>query len=935
MFHFWSTFIGPIINAVAPKIIVEIGAESGHNTVNIVAYCRQNGAKCYIIDPLPIKRMPEIKEDFKLCGQYFPKLSLEVLPGLAPADVYLIDGDHNWYTVFFELKQIYNKHKNQKVPLPLIFFHDVGWPYARRDLYYDPKTIPTQYLQPYAKIGIYPGQKKAMIGGINSHLHNALEEGGPQNGVLTAVEDFLKLTCQIYNFEKIPGVHGLGVLIPRDLEKEKQQEIEKILNDSTRLKHQLEDVEEMRVYLNRDIHQQHVKSELEKNHLTNRLGAKEQQIVHLGKQQRNNEKEVRELRAWQAGQQEYVSRLRRFLPTRLAIGFFDRAIKIRRFLIKIRRFYQSGFLNLFYAGIFFMIGRSRIYSDNSHYNTFLILDKWRSRKIDKKNSQRLDYQPLISIIVPVFDTPARYLRKCILSVVNQTYKNWELCIYDDASTKSETLQELLSWKNKDPRINIRFGRKNLHISGASNQAIKMSSGEFVGLLDHDDELVRDALLEVVKKLNKDKKLDFIYSDEDKLELNNKRSDHNFKPDFNLDYLLSICYIAHFTVIRRSLGDRVGWFRRGYEGAQDHDLFIRLAEQTKRIGHIAKVLYHWRKLPGSTAAINKSKAYCVRSSTKTLIDYVDRNKIKGTVQVMNTEGVATYRIKRAPLKEELISIIVPFKDKVNYLKTCVYSILEKTAYKKFEILLVSNNSKNNETFDFLHSISSLHDNVRFFEYNVPFNFSKINNWAVNRARGEIVLFLNNDTEIIDQEWLGEMLSHIQRSRIGAVGAKLLYPNDTVQHGGVIMGIGGVAGHAHKNFPDNSAGYASRLQVVQEMSGVTGACLMTRKKIHQEIGGFNEKELAIAFNDVDYCLKIRSGGYKIIYTPFAKLYHHESISRGYEDTKEKQKRFAKEVAYIQNKWGKEINADPNYNPNLTLEAEDFSLKKSYEFFKKRSQ
>lgn len=532
------------------------------------------------------------------------------------------------------------------------------------------------------------------------------------------------------------------------------------------------------------------------------------------------------------------------------------------------------------------------------------------------------YHPTISIVVPVYNVNPEWLTACIESVQNQFYTKWELCLYDDASTKKETIECLQSWNEKDDRIKIKFGKQNLHICGATNQAIQQATGDFIGLLDNDDELTPDALFEVVKALNANQSLGLIYSDEDKKELDGTLTEPHFKSDFNLDLLLSINYISHFTVIRKDLGDRLGWLRPGFEGSQDYDLYLRLIDETKNIHHIPKVLYHWRKVPGSTAARYEDKKYVDKASLKALSNYLQRNEIFGKVQRIETRP-PTFRVKRSILAPELVSIIIPFKDKVELLKMCVPSILEKTSYKNYEILLVSNNSTEPETFEYVRLLTKAHPNIRFLEHNVPFNYSEVNNWAVKHAKGPYVLLMNNDIEVISSEWLSAMVEHIQRQEVGAVGAKLYYPNNTIQHAGVMVGLGGVAGHSHKYFPQNNDGYFARVNVIQDLSACTAACLLVKKSVFEEVQGLDDKNLKIAFNDVDFCLKIRKAGYLIVYTPFAELYHHESVSRGQEDTPEKQARFQREVLYMKSKYGDRLLRDPYYNPNLSLDREDFSL------------
>lgn len=547
----------------------------------------------------------------------------------------------------------------------------------------------------------------------------------------------------------------------------------------------------------------------------------------------------------------------------------------------------------------------------------------------KEISHDFSYRPKISIITPVWNTDEKWLRIAIESVISQVYDNWELCIVDGGSTKRHIKQILKEYAKKDPRIKIKFLEDNLGISGNSNEALALVTGEFIGFLDHDDELASFALYEVVTLLNKKQNVDFIYSDEDKIDQKGKRKDPFFKPDWSPDLFLSQNYLCHFSVIRKTLIDSVCGFREGYDGSQDYDLFLRCTEKIspKTIAHIPKILYHWRTIQGSAAGHIVAKPYAIVSAKKALSDSLYRSGQTGDVS--DGFSISSYRIRYAIKNTPRVSIIIPTKDHVEILKRCVQSILGKTEYQNYEIVIVDNQSVEENTFEYYKSLNA-NSKIKILHYNKPFNFSAINNYAVGHVNSPYILFLNNDTEVITEEWLSAMLEHAQRDGVGAVGAKLLYPNNLIQHAGVILGITGtpgqkgVAGHSHKYLPNNFTGYFLRSQIIGNYSAVTAACLMMRKNIFQEIGGFNE-DLAIAFNDVDLCLKIRQRGYLIVYSPYAQLYHYESTSRGYENTPEKQVRFFKEVTLIREQWGVVIDSgDPYYNPNLTLEREDFSIK-----------
>jgi glycosyltransferase involved in cell wall biosynthesis/LmbE family N-acetylglucosaminyl deacetylase len=528
--------------------------------------------------------------------------------------------------------------------------------------------------------------------------------------------------------------------------------------------------------------------------------------------------------------------------------------------------------------------------------------------------------PLISIIMPVYNVEPQWLIKAIDSVNEQWYKNWELCIVDDASSNQDTLACLRDIKNK--KIKIKLLKNNINISAASNKALTLTSGEYIALMDHDDELSPDALYEVVKKIN-DEAAEFIYSDEDKIDLEGNFCEPHFKADYSPDMIFSTNYMSHLGVIKKDLIDQVNGFTQGLEGAQDYDLYLKVLEKTENISHVSKVLYHWRKIPGSTASDFGHKSYAHAAGKQSIMHAIKRRSIDA--QVLDGESPGTYRVKRAVLIKPLVSIIIPFKDKPELLKLCIESILKKSTYQNFQIIGISNNSSEKNTFEEMERLSSLDKRISFYEYNVAFNYSKINNYAVNNyAKGDYIILLNNDIEIITEDWIEELLSFAQRKDIGAVGAKLYYPNDSIQHAGVIVGINGVAAHSHKCYPRDSLGYFCRIQLIQNISAVTAACLMVSKAKYNEVNGLNEKNLKIAFNDVDFCLRLREKKYLNIYTPYCEAYHHESISRGAEDSPIKQQRFQEEIDYMKKIHSKALAKDPYYNDNLTLIREDFSLK-----------
>ncbi|HBA5602534.1 TPA: glycosyltransferase family 2 protein, partial [Enterococcus faecium] len=519
----------------------------------------------------------------------------------------------------------------------------------------------------------------------------------------------------------------------------------------------------------------------------------------------------------------------------------------------------------------------------------------------------------------------KWLEKCIDSVLDQTYDHWELCISDDASTDPAIRKCLESYQAKDDRIKVVFRKENGHISLATNSALEIAEGEFIALLDNDDELPPFALYEVAKVLNVHPELDVIYSDEDKIDADGNRFDPHFKADWSPDTLMGNNYISHLGVYRTSIVKELGGFRKGYEGSQDYDLVLRVTEQipADHIYHIDRVLYHWRTIPGSTASNGEAKSYIYDSGVKALTDALSRRNIKGSVRPGRISGF--YEIAYDVLQEDLVSVIIPTKNGYEDLKTCVDSIIEKTSYSNYEIIIADNGStdpKMQELFaEYKHQLK---DRFIVELIDIPFNYSRINNLAAEKANGKYFLFLNNDTEVIEPDWMTVMVSYAQFDRIGCVGAKLFYPDDTTQHAGVLLGIGGVAGHALNNYDRTHCGYFGRLVIDVNYLAVTAACMMVKAADFNAVNGFDET-LEVAFNDVDLCLKVYELGRYNVYAHQAELYHFESKSRGYEDTPEKQRRFAGEIKKMQDKWPAYIAHDPFYNDNLTKEGiGDFSLR-----------
>lgn len=531
--------------------------------------------------------------------------------------------------------------------------------------------------------------------------------------------------------------------------------------------------------------------------------------------------------------------------------------------------------------------------------------------------------PMISVLMPTYNSDCVHLGAAIESVLNQSYGHWQLCISDGGSTDPAVTETLRRYASRDDRVQVVYQSSQTPIAENTNYALSIAEGEFCVFLDHDDLLCEHAMYEIAVALRANSQLQLVYSDEDKIDDKGFRSQPHFKPDWNPDLLLSQNYICHLVAVRSELLRKVGGCRSGFEGAQDHDLLLRITRDLREhdIYHIAKVLYHWRAIEGSTAAAAEAKNYSTGSGVAAIEDYVAG--IDSQAQVEAGKYPNTYRICWGlPAMAPLASIIIPTRDRVDILSQCINSVIAKTDYENYEIIVVDNESCEEGTLSYLEQIQKI-DNVRVLQYSGPFNFSAINNMAVRQARGSVVTLMNNDIEVIGGDWLREMVSHSVRPGVGCVGAKLLYKNHQVQHGGVILGIGGVAGHAHKYFHEEAPGYFSRLHLTQNLSAVTAACLTVTKKIYLSVGGLNEDDLKVAFNDVDFCLKVDALGFRNVWTPYALLYHHESISRGQDNTPEKKSRFIDEAGYMRDRWGDQLLQDPAYNRNLTLAHEDFSM------------
>lgn len=563
--------------------------------------------------------------------------------------------------------------------------------------------------------------------------------------------------------------------------------------------------------------------------------------------------------------------------------------------------------------------------DNDYdYGEWYQLTKPDEEELETQKKEVFDYRPKLSIVIPAYKTPERYLKEMLQSIKDQTYQNWEVCVADGSPRGESSERVLKKFAEQDKRFKYVILGENKGISGNTNAAMDMATGDFIVLADHDDTIPPHALYECVKAINMDPEYDVIYSDEDKLDMDGKALfDPHFKPDFNPDLLTSVNYICHLFVVNRDLVDAVGGFRQEFDGAQDYDFIFRCTEAARKIYHIPKVLYHWRCHQNSTASNPESKMYAFEAGSRAIKAHFQRCNIP-VESVEKGVDFGIYHTKFAIKGEPLVSVVIPNKDHHSDLDLCIRSLMEKGTYKNLEFIVVENNSTDKATFSYYERIQKEYPNVRVVTWEKGFNFSAINNFGVKHARGEYLLFLNNDTEIIEKDVIREMLGYCQREDVGAVGARLLYQDDTIQHAGVVVGFGGIAGHTFIGLHRAENSYFHRAMCAQDYSAVTAACIMTKKVLFDQVEGFTE-ELAVAFNDIDFCMKIRSLGKLVVYNPYALLYHYESKSRGLEDTPEKVARFNREIAIFAKRWPDILrNGDPYYNPNLTLRKSNFALR-----------
>lgn len=560
------------------------------------------------------------------------------------------------------------------------------------------------------------------------------------------------------------------------------------------------------------------------------------------------------------------------------------------------------------------------------YQKWIVRHLPSARELEKQRHEKFDYQPKISIVVPLYKTPEKYLHQLVESIKAQTYPNWELCLSDGSGADSPLRKTLEALEKSDERIKVIRNEKPLRIAENTNAGMEAATGDYIAFADHDDELTPHALFQCVKAVNENRDIRLLYSDEDKMSMDgHKFFQPHFKPDYNPDLLCTVNYICHLFVVRRDVVDQVGLFRPEFDGAQDYDFIFRCVEAVKpeEIYHIPKILYHWRCHEDSTAENPESKTYAFEAGKRAIEEHYRRTGIHA--EVFQGEFLGLYRTRFIRDHDPLISIIIPNKDHTDDLKRCMDSIDKHSTYQNYEYIIVENNSTEEKTFQFYKKLEAEHPKARVVYWDREFNYSAINNYGASFAKGEYLLLLNNDTEIINEDCLEELLGYCMRSDVGAVGARMYYEDDTIQHAGVVIGFGGIAGHCFVLQPRGTTGYCHRIICAQDYSAVTAACMMVKKSAFDQVGGLTE-ELAVAFNDIDFCMKLRAAGYLIVYNPYAELYHYESKSRGLEDTPEKVARFNKEIATFEKRWPDIMrDGDPYYNPNLTLKSQDFSLRR----------
>ena len=605
------------------------------------------------------------------------------------------------------------------------------------------------------------------------------------------------------------------------------------------------------------------------------------------------------------------------------LRFFNKIVKNLN-LGNIKKFFnlvkQNGIKKSILDTKNILMGRVNINKETA-YQKWIKENEPNEEELEEQRNTKFNINPKISILVPLFDTPVEFFSELVQSLIDQTYTNWELCLADGSKIQNPKFMDIIE---KDSRIKYKFIGENKNISGNTNECLTLATGDFVALLDHDDLLPVFSLYEIVKTININSNVEFIYTDEDKImKTKENRVDPYFKPDFSPDTLRANNYITHFSIFRKDIMDKLGEERSKYDGAQDYDLILRMSEIAKNIVHIPKVLYHWRIHPNSTAEMPDAKPYAYEAGRQAIADHIERLGLKGNVEFGETPGV--YQVQYDVIGSPKVCILIPNKDAIDILKTCINSILELTTYENFEIVIIENNSQKEETFEFYKSLEN-NKKIKVVYYDKKgYNYAGIINYGVKNCDGEYVCQLNNDTKLITPNWIEKMLGFAQREDVGAVGGRLYYPDGSIQHAGIVVGICGLAANMLTGLPKDRHGYFAKESLIQNMSAITGALLFTRRDIYEKVGYMDEENFAVAFNDVDFCLKIRELGKLIVYNPFVEFWHYESKTRGYEDTPEKKERFDKESNNFKTKWKDFIkNGDPYYNINLRDDTAQYEIK-----------
>ncbi len=913
MYRFWETIIRPVLELADARHIVEIGIGEGKNTENILQFCKKHGGFLHAIDPSPSTALTQWEIEYAEIFEFQSKKSLDALPLLSSCDAVLIDGDHNWYTVYHELLLLQKKIGQSGFP-PVMFLHDTGWPYAHRDLYYDPSDIPPAYRKPYAKKGV---RLDGALGKINPSHCNAIEEGGSQNGVHAAVEDFMKKSEQEMLCIHIPGFHGLTIIVSKQL-----------LAKNTRLKDFCMSLKCTGNYLAymESLEMDRVREMLTRGYFENQCN----DVLHQAQVAENLAKAFEE--KWEEAERD----LERMKHAHIALEENIHHLSIKeQTLERIMHSKSWRFTHPIRQAEYFLRSVFKKNKDSKPkknieqpqtFNPENISDedytKWQQMHwlspqrvaSSRRAANELSSTPTISIIVTLYNSDEIFLRKALNSVVEQTYLHWELILVDDGSSSplpekiAKEFAEVFPHKIRFKRLHIRGG-----ISTATNVGASLATGEYVAFLDHDDVLELDALEKVASFLqNAVVPLDALYTDDDLMDENGWRYAPAFKPDWSPELLLSFCYVGHWKIIRRTLFQELDGYRTAFDGAQDYDFFLRLSEKTQRIAHIPEILYHWRNIPQSAS---KNPISLERGRLAVQEALIRRGAPASAEYAEGAEagGLGIYRIAFTPPPETPVTIIIPTKGKGDLLQRCIQSIQKTTSAVPFTFLIVDNGISNLATMKFLHKQS-----LRVININTPeFNFSRLINAAAEKAPTELLLFLNDDTEIVTPTWLEEMVGVLLLDKhIGAVGVKLLYPDRTVQHGGVSL-LGNTASHTNKHIPGNAWGYRYSNRVLRNCAAVTAACMLTRKTCFQEVGGLDEECFPVGYNDVDYCLKIREKGYRTAWTPHAVLYHYESATRPKYCPHDRS-----HLALLK-KWPMLMQNDPYVNPHFSRKSERFVL------------